>query len=257
MISSRKQGKIVLMVKDSFSEIFSGKKRVMFVYAHPDDAEMYSGGLIARLVKEGIDVLHVKMTKGNKGSRQEKYTESDLANIRETEDETGLEILGLTPKNSVNLDLGDGEVGNNLEVIEKIVKQIRTFKPDLIVTHNPEKVVIKDDFGEFYFNHRDHRNTATSVVDAAYPFSRDNLFFPKQIKEGLTAHIVTEFLFVDSWGDPDLVQFDVTEYFDRKIKAIGSHKSQYSEEKAQGAADYFAPEKDGRRYEQFRWVKVD
>ena len=51
------------MVKDSFTDIFSDKKKVMFVYAHPDDAEMYSGGLIARLIKEGIEVLHVKMTK--------------------------------------------------------------------------------------------------------------------------------------------------------------------------------------------------
>ena len=245
------------MVKDSFSEIFSSKKKVMFVYAHPDDAEMYSGGLIARLVKEGIEVLHVKTTKGNKGSRQDKYTESDLANIRETEDETGLEILGLAPKNSVNLNLGDGQIENNLDNIEKIVKQIRTFKPDLIVTHNPEKVVIKDDFGEFYLNHRDHRNTAISAVDAAYPYSRDNLFFPKQIEEGLSPHIVKEFLFADFWGDPDLVYFDITNFFDQKINAIASHKSQYSEEKAKGAADYFAPEKEGRRYEQFRYIKAD
>ncbi|MBI2326019.1 PIG-L family deacetylase [Candidatus Collierbacteria bacterium] len=245
------------MVKDSFTDIFSDKKKVMFVYAHPDDAEMYSGGLIARLVKERIEVLHVKMTKGNKGSRQEKYTESDLADIRESEDETGLDILGLTPKNSVNLNLGDGEIENNLETIEKIVRQIRTFKPDLIITHNPEKVVIKDDFGEFYFNHRDHRHTAVTVVDAAYPYSRDNLFFSKQIKDTLSPHIVKELLFVDSWGDPDLVYIDITEFFDRKIKAIASHKSQYSEEKAKGAADYFASEKEGRRYEQFRYVKAD
>ena len=80
----------------------------MFVYAHPDDAEMYSGGTIARLKKEGFEVRHVKMTMGNKGSRQEKYTEAELAKIRETEDEVGLEVLGLTPKDSVNLDLGDG-----------------------------------------------------------------------------------------------------------------------------------------------------
>lgn len=245
------------MIKDSFAEVFADKKKVMFVYAHPDDAEMYSGGLIARLKSEGYDILHVKMTKGNKGSRQENYTEMELAKIRETEDEAGLEVLGLKSEDSINLDLGDGEVENNLKTIEKLVFQIRSFKPDIIVTHNPEKVVIRDDAGELYLNHRDHRNTAITVVDAAYPYSRDNLFFPEQLKSGLTPHVVTEFLFVDSWGDPDLVQFDVTKFYDQKIKAIGSHKSQYGEEKAQGAADYFAPEKESRRYEQFRYVKTD
>lgn len=201
------------MIKDSFAEVFSGKKKIMFVYAHPDDAEMYSGGTIARLKQEDFEVRHVKMTMGNKGSRQENYSEEGLAKIRETEDEVGLEVLGLTPKDSVNLDLGDGEVANDLPTIGKLVREIRSFRPDIIVTHNPEKVIVRDD--------------------------------------------VTEFLFVDSWGDPDLVQFDVTEFYDQKIKAIGSHKSQYGEEKAQGAADYFAPEKDGRRYEQFRYVKAD
>ena len=188
------------MIKDSFSEVFSGKKKVMFVYAHPDDAEMYSGGTIARLKKEGFGVKHIKITKGNKGSRQEKYTEVELARIRETEDEAGLEILGLTPRDSINLDLGDGEVTSDLSTIGKLVREIRAFRPDIIVTHNPEKVIVKDDNDEFYVNHRDHRHTAITVVDSAYPYSRDNLFFPEQIKEGLSPHIVTEFLFVDSWG---------------------------------------------------------
>ena len=75
------------MTRDFFSEVFSGKKKVMFVYAHPDDAEMYSGGTIARLKKEGFEVRHVKMTMGNKGSRQEDYSEVELAEIREPEDE--------------------------------------------------------------------------------------------------------------------------------------------------------------------------
>ena len=245
------------MTRDFFSEVFSGKKKVMFVYAHPDDAEMYSGGTIARLKKEGFEVRHVKMTMGNKGSRQEDYSEVELAEIRETEDEAGLEVLGLTPQDSLNLNLGDGEVANDLATIGKLVREIRSFRPDIIVTHNPEKVIVKDDDGGFYVNHRDHRHTAISVVDAAYPYSRDNLFFPEQVKDGLTPHIVTEFLFVDSWGDPDLVQFDITEFYDQKIKAIGRHKSQYGEARAQGAADYFAPEKEGHRYEQFRHVNTD
>lgn len=41
----------------------------MFVFSHPDDAELYSGGLIARLSDSGKRVRVVKVTGGDKGSR--------------------------------------------------------------------------------------------------------------------------------------------------------------------------------------------
>ena len=49
------------MYKDSFKKVFGGKKKVLVVMAHPDDAELYAGGTIARLVGSGIRVRVVKM----------------------------------------------------------------------------------------------------------------------------------------------------------------------------------------------------
>ena len=244
-------------MKDSYNEIFEKKERVMFVFAHPDDAEIYCGGLIARLREDGKKVMLVKMTTGNKGSRDSKTSEEELAKTREQEDTNALEVLGLEKSDSVNLNLGDGEVENTNETIELLVKEIRKFKPDLLVTHNPENVLIRDLGGDYYVNHKDHRNTAISVVDAAYPYSRDTLFFPKQLEEGLECHTVTEFLFVDSWGHEDTVHIEITTQEEKRTKAIASHKSQYSEDDAQGSTDYFAPEKDGKRFEQFRYVAAD
>lgn len=154
-------------MQDSYSQIFGSKQKVLFVFAHPDDAEIYAGGTISRLVDDGKIVCLVKMTTGNKGSRDLEISESQLANLREAEDATALECLGLKFEDSVNLNLGDGQVENNLETIEKLVRQIRRFQPDLIVTHNPEKVLIRDLTGSFYMNHRDHRNTAISILDAS------------------------------------------------------------------------------------------
>jgi LmbE family N-acetylglucosaminyl deacetylase len=70
------------MVSDSFDKIFSGKKRVMVVLAHPDDAEVAAGGTIARLTKSGVRVRVVKMTSGNRGSRQTSYKPGQLEGAR-------------------------------------------------------------------------------------------------------------------------------------------------------------------------------
>ncbi len=244
-------------MQDSYSKIFGEKQRIMFVFAHPDDAEIYCGGLIARLASDKKQLKLIKMTTGNKGSRGESISDADLAKTRETEDGAALKTLGLSETDSLNLNLGDGEIENNLETIGLLVKEIRTFKPDLIVTHNPEKTLIRDLEGGYYVNHRDHRHTAEVTVDAAYPYSRDLLFYPEHIKAGLSGHTCSEFLFVDSWGHEDTVFFDITDFATTRTQAIACHKSQYSEEHAQGSTDFFAPLVEGRRHEQFRYVLAD
>lgn len=244
-------------MKDSYKKIFEKKNNILFVFAHPDDAEIYCGGIIARLVEDGKKVRLVKMTTGNKGSRDERTTEEKLAMLREGEDHKALKELGLNRNDSVNLDLGDGTIENSLETIELIAKEIRQFKPDLIVTHNPESVLIRDLEGYYYVNHRDHRHTAINTIDAAYPYSRDTLFFPKHFDLGLATHTVVEFLFVDSWGHQDVVYIEVTQQEKKRTRATACHKSQYSIKDAQGSTDYFAEEVDGKRYEQFRYVVAD
>jgi LmbE family N-acetylglucosaminyl deacetylase len=244
-------------MKDSYDEIFGNKQRVMLVFAHPDDAEIYCGGLLARLADDGKEVRLVKMTKGNKGSRQDVISEKDLAATREDEDRAALAVLGISEENNVNLDLGDGEVESSLTTIGLLVEQIRKFKPELVVTHNPEKILVREEDGAYYVNHRDHRATATAVVDAGYPYSRDILFFPEQIERGLESFVVTEFFFVDSWGDIDNAFIDITDQVDRKIEAIACHKSQYSYDDAVETTGYMAKLYDGRRFEQFKYLVID
>lgn len=241
---------------DKFNEVFGGVSRVMFVFAHPDDAEIYSGGTIARLKREGKEVRLVKMTSGNKGSRDMNITESELVSRRKDEDSKALLHLGLTEKDNVNLEIGDGEVENSIATIEKIVHEIRRFKPEVVVTHNPSDIVITDENGDSYINHRDHRNTGASVTDACYPYSRDNLFFPHQL-ESLSPHTTTRLLFVDSNTKPSQVSIDVSEFFQNKIDAISSHESQITKEKAIGLSEYFAKEIDGRRYEKYWSITID
>lgn len=243
---------------DSYNQIFADKTRVLFVFAHPDDAEIMAGGTIARLVNHKKEVCSVKMTLGNKGSRENIISETDLRNERLAEDKNAMNIFGIKEENNIYLGFSDGEVENNLETIEALVKVIRKFKPDIVVTHNPEDVIIRWDEETNWINHRDHRNTAKSVVDASYPYSRDRLFFPQHFVEGLDSHSVSEFLFVDYYDHPDTKAIDVSGFVQTKIDALKAHDSQYGHGIAEEAVEFMTKIDDSdKRYERFRYAKAD
>jgi LmbE family N-acetylglucosaminyl deacetylase len=246
-------------MKDSYNDIFKDKERILVVFAHPDDAEIYCGGTIARLTADGKKVRVVKVTSGNKGSRQENISERDLKALREREDSEAMKVLGVLPEDNIYLNLGDGEVNNDMKTIEPLAKQIRLFKPDLVITHNPEDVIIKFDEKDSWVNHRDHRNTGVSAVDAPCPYSRDILFFPKHFEDKrASSHKVTEYLFVDSYNHKDEIFIEVTNTFETRTKAIACHASQYSKEYAKDKTDYFTVIKGSDcRWERFRYVVAD
>ncbi|MFZ2152498.1 MAG: PIG-L deacetylase family protein [Microgenomates group bacterium] len=247
------------MITDSYQKIFEDKKRILVVTAHPDDLELYCGGLVSRLIADGKMVRSVKVTSGDMGSRLIKVTPEELRTIREREDSAAMKTLGITSKNNIFLHVIDGQVENSLENIGKIAQQIRLFQPDLIITHNPIDPVIRFDADNSWFNHRDHRATGQLTLDAAYPYSRDILFYPEHFNDPLAqSWACTEFLIVDSYADQDSIFIDVTDHVAKRVEAHACHSSQYSVEAAQESADFFTKQWDkDKNYETFRHVIVD
>lgn len=243
---------------DTFDKIFANKSKILVVMAHPDDAELFAGGTISRLINVGKKVRVVKLTTGNKGSRGEKISSTDLGNLREKEDREAMKILGIKDEDNIYLGIEDGEVINSPEIIGKIAQQIRLFQPDLIITHNPEDIIIKFDAENSWINHRDHRNIGLSTIDGSYPYARDLLFYPEHFQDPQAqSHRVYEFLLVDSYTHPDSITIEMTDFVDIRVKAHACHSSQYSREAAQESADFFTLQPDGKRYERFRHVVVD
>ena len=139
-----------------------------------------------------------------------------------------------------------------------MAKQIRLFKPELIITHNPENKIIRFSKDINWVNHRDHFNTGNIAIDAAYPYSRDVLFFPEHFKDkNAASHACTEFLLVDYYDHLDTIKIDVTDFLNVRIKAHASHSSQYSVKQAKDSADFFTKNETDRRYECFRYVVAD
>ncbi len=248
-----------MKITDSYNKIFKNINRVLIVMAHPDDLEIYCGGTVSRLIADNKEVMSIKMNLGNKGSRQEQISTIELTKQRLNEDNNAMKVLGLKSENNIYLNFKDGEVENSLKTIERLAYYIRKFKPDLIITHNPEDKIIKFDSENSWINHRDHLNTGLSAIDAAYPYSRDILFFPEHFSDkDVHSHICTKFLLVDYYNHEDTISIEMTKYTDLRTKSIAAHSSQYPKKEAQESTDFFTNlDNSGKRYERFRFVETD
>ena len=70
-------------------------KRVMVIVAHPDDPEFFSGGTIALWAREGAEITYLILTNGNKGSDDPAMMPQQLARLREEEQRSAADVLGV------------------------------------------------------------------------------------------------------------------------------------------------------------------
>ena len=188
---------------------------VMFVAAHPDDPEFLAGGTVARLAREGREITYVIVTNGNKGSGDRGITSERLAPVRAEEQRRAARVLGVQRVEFLGYE--DGEVEDTRDLRRDITRQIRRWRPDLIITQNPRRTY------NLYASHRDHRITAGVVLDCVYPLARDHLSFPELLSES-EPHKVREIHLVQ-WEQPRLVA-DITGTIDAKLAAVACHASQ-------------------------------
>jgi LmbE family N-acetylglucosaminyl deacetylase len=125
--------------------------RILVLGAHPDDADIKTGGTSAKWRRLGHEVRFVSVTDG--GAGHQTLRRPALAERRRAEARAAGAVIGVTYD---VLDFPDGELMPTLEARRTLIRMIRTFRPDLIVTHRPIDY------------HPDHRYTSTLVQDAAY-----------------------------------------------------------------------------------------
>ena len=83
-------------------------RRIMGVFAHPDDAEFFAGATFAKWAADGADITFVLATSGDKGSADPEMTSEKLAAIREEETKNAAHVLGVN--DVVFLRYTDGEL---------------------------------------------------------------------------------------------------------------------------------------------------
>lgn len=125
--------------------------RLLILGAHPDDPEFAAGGLatIYRLLDRPVKLVSV--TDGRSGHHR--LSGDELVKIRRAEARAAGEIIGAEYE---TWDFPDGALEPTLAVREKIIAEIRTWQPDLVLTHRT------NDY------HPDHRAVGQAVQDACY-----------------------------------------------------------------------------------------
>ena len=185
----------------------------LVVTPHPDDAEYGVAGTVAQWTAAGKDVVYVVCTNGDKGTDDMNMDQEELVKIREGEQLAAARLLGV--REVVFLRYPDQGVEDTPEFRKDIVRMIRKYRPQIVVTSDPYRR---------YVWHRDHRIVARVTLDAVFPYARDHLSYPDLLQEGLSPHAVQE---VWCWGSDDPNhRTDITDTFETKMAALRCHDSQ-------------------------------
>lgn len=192
------------------------KADVMIISPHPDDAEFGIAGTVARWAREGLRIVYVLCTNGDKGTSDRGLTPERLSEVRQEEQRAAAAVLGVGEV--VFLGYPDQGLEDTDAFRKHIVRLIRGHRPQTVATTDPYRR---------YLWHRDHRITGQVVMDAVFPYARDHMAYPDLLAEGLEPHKVREVLF---WAAEDVnFRSDITETFGIKLEALLCHKSQMVE----------------------------
>jgi LmbE family N-acetylglucosaminyl deacetylase len=195
-------------------------KRVLAVFAHPDDVDFGSGGTVARWIADGLEVAYLIVTRGDAGGFDDTPREQ-MPVLREAEQRAAAAALGV--RDVTFLDgYFDGRLTPTIELRRDITRAMRRFRPDRVLTSSPlrrwERIAGP--------SHPDHLAVGEATTCAVYPDARNAFAFPELLAEGLEPWVVRE-VWYQAGPDPDHV-FDVTDTFPAKLAALRRHVTQTS-----------------------------
>ena len=235
----------------------------MAVHAHPDDESSKGAAAIARYVSEGVDVMVVTCTGGERGdvlnpAAQAEVDERGLAAVRRDEMARAAKVLGVRhawlgfedsgfPEGDPRPPLPAGCFGDLpvADTIAPLVEQIRAFRPQVVTTY--------DENGGY--PHPDHirtHETTMAAVDAAAdaaafpelgePWQVSKVYYNQTFSKArvLALHLAMVDAYLDSpyhdwldrWEDrPDDIDRITTkvpcaEWFDVRDRALLEHRTQ-------------------------------
>ena len=191
----------------------SAPPRILLLGAHPDDAEYHAGGLLTRYRKElNATVKLISLTDGTAGHHERSAEE--LKELRQKESANAGKVIGAE---YVNWDLPDAHLEATIENRDRVIREIRSFRPDLVLTHRP------CDY------HPDHRAVGQLTQDASYLVT-----VPKVLPEAPPLFDDPVILYMPDLFTrpsplrPDLV-LDVGEQVDSIINMLACHLTQVFE----------------------------
>ncbi len=240
--------------KEDRLEEWTGKTIMVFC-AHPDD-DVSITGTLAKLVKNGNNIVIVMYTNGNKGSHDLEMTSERLAGIRKKEEEAACAVIGIKPENIIWMGYDDGELeyANARVLCGKAARLIRKYRPDFVFCFDPGRQYEQ-------WHKTDHRTAAFNTVDGARAAAY-HLYYPEHLLyEDLKPFRVSEFFYFGS-REPNY-EVDISDVIELRLLAWSKHVSQYgashmkysptkTEEELQGLKKRIEEAKGKKHIESFR-----
>lgn len=185
--------------------------KILAIGAHQDDNEFCCGGLAHKYVKMGYEVRFLSMTNGSGGHHI--LTPEETIKQRTKESAAVAEYLGITYD---VWEIEDCTLTADLATRERLIRYIREFQPDLIITHRP------NDY------HTDHRAAGLLVQDASYILTVPHACPDVPALRKMPIIMYSEDSFKNPQFSPDIV-LDMDEEIDTKLHIAHLNESQVYE----------------------------
>jgi len=197
-------------------------ERILVVTAHPDDVDFGVAGSVARWTAAGAHVTYCILTDGDAGGFDPDVPRGDIAGIRRGEQTNAATQVGVEDLHF--LGYPDGRLEVSLDLRRDISRIIREVRPRRVVTQSPLRTM-----DSVYRNHPDHLACGEATCCAVYPDSRNPFTFTELLAEGLEPWTVEELWVMGAVPGAAEAFVDITDTFDRKIKALLCHVSQMTD----------------------------
>jgi N-acetylglucosamine malate deacetylase 1 len=179
---------------------------IIFFGAHPDDVELSAGGTAAKLVKDGLRIGIVDLTRGEMGTRGTPQT-------RKKESQRAAKALGATFRQQ--LDFQDGNLQTGREQELEIIELLRIRQPKLVIGPWPDD------------RHPDHSRTGRIVTEASFYAGL------KSLKTGAPEHRPqTVLYYLQNYMITPSFVVDVSSHWKTKMRSVAAYQSQFFDPKS-------------------------
>lgn len=196
------------------------KLDILVLAVHPDDAELGCSGTILKHIAEGKMVGIIDFTRGELGTR-------GTAETRDQEAAESAKILGLHARE--NLRFRDGFFVNDEKHQLEIIKMIRKYQPELVLTN-----ALQD-------RHPDHGRGGDLANDACFysGLSKVETIIEGKKQKAWRPSLILQYI-QDHYIKPDII-IDITPYIEKKIACIQAFKTQfYNPDQEEGPETYIS-----------------
>lgn len=179
------------------------KVDLLVIAAHPDDAELTSGGTLLKAAADGYKTGILDLTRGETGTR-------GTPEIREKEAQAAAKLLNVTIRR--NAGLPDARLGSSDEQKKRVAEIIRELEPRTVIVPYWEG------------RHPDHYHAAHIGYEASFIAGLKN--YPMQG----APHRPSKILYAAAYEEFVRPTFavDITPYYDQRKRAILAYESQFN-----------------------------